>query len=62
MDVCLHVAHINMLYKGKLLFGMHFDIVSGQQNDVQSASVTFAPTRECDWNLDLKMDRDELPD
>lgn len=60
MYMCMHLAHIHMLYKGKLIIAMYFDIVSEQQNDVQLESVTFAPTG--DWNLDLSVEREELPD
>lgn len=44
--MCVHMVHVHMLYKGKLIIAMYFDIVSEQQNDVQLASVTFAPTKE----------------
>lgn len=51
---------VHLLHKGKLVFAMHFDIVSEQKNDVQLASVTLALRRECNWNFNLNVEREDL--
>lgn len=58
--MCVYLMVVHMLHKGKPMFAIHFDIVSEHENDIQLASVTFAPRRECNSNLDLSMDRDDL--
>ena len=57
MFVWLTVLH--MIYKGKLIFVMHFDTASEQQNDGQLASVTFTQRRKYNWNLDFNVERDD---